>query len=175
MYPLTRLLSTSVRSQFSKPLKFDDQCTTIFWCRPWDLDMFMEMNNGRVLSLYDLGRFDLSIRSGLWSTLRENRWGLVVAGSTIQYRKRVRMFDRVTMKTQLEYIDDKWMYLRQSMWVRGKPASSVIIRSAVTEKGRLVSPERVRKALNAEDLAPVPSEWLKSWIESEKQRPWPPV
>ena len=36
--------------------------------------------------MFDLGRTDFAIRTGLGKKLIANRWGLVVAGSTIQYR-----------------------------------------------------------------------------------------
>ncbi len=59
MYPLIRLLSTSVKARFAEKISIFDVCETRFRCRPWDLDMFMEVNNGRLLTLYDLGRFAL--------------------------------------------------------------------------------------------------------------------
>ena len=94
MYPLGRLWNTTRKAHKAtkggERLALDAVGEITFRCRPWDLDMFMEMNNGRVLTLYDLGRFDLSIRSGLWDTLRAQRWGLAVAGSSVRYRKRVR-------------------------------------------------------------------------------------
>ena len=66
-------------------ITIDDISATSFRIRPWDIDMFLEVNNGRVLTLYDLGRFDFSIRMGLAKALRQNKWGLVVAGSTVRY------------------------------------------------------------------------------------------
>ncbi|MEZ5476592.1 MAG: acyl-CoA thioesterase [Thiolinea sp.] len=90
---------------------------------PWDLDMFGEMNNGRVLTLYDLGRFDLVIRTGFMKIMRAQRWGLVVAGASVRYRRRVRLFDRVRLRTQIVGFDQRWIYIVQSMWVGGQPTS----------------------------------------------------
>ncbi|MGR5457377.1 acyl-CoA thioesterase, partial [Vibrio alfacsensis] len=78
-------------------------------------DLFLELNNGRILTLYDIGRTALSVKCGLMSTLKKKRWGLVVAGSSVRYRKRIHMFDKITMKTQCVATDDKWFYLEQSM------------------------------------------------------------
>ena len=47
--------------------------------------------------------------------LIKNRWGLVVAGSTIQHRKRIRLFDKVLMKTHIAGFDERWVYIEQSM------------------------------------------------------------
>ncbi|MDG3039667.1 thioeseterase, partial [Roseicyclus marinus] len=53
-------------------------------CLPVHLHGFLELNNGRILTLYAIGRFALSIRVGLWDVLKRERWGLVVAGSTVR-------------------------------------------------------------------------------------------
>lgn len=37
---------------------------------PTDLDVQRHMNNGRYLSLMDLGRMDLLVRSGFWRAAR---------------------------------------------------------------------------------------------------------
>ncbi|WP_252178437.1 acyl-CoA thioesterase [Endozoicomonas sp. 4G] len=133
MYPLIRLLTTLRKAKKAPKISVDAVSENSFHCMPWDLDLFMEMNNGRVLTLCDLGRFTLSIQSGLADVLKREKWGLVVAGSTIRYRKRVRMFDKVTMYTQVAAIDERWVYIKQSMWVKGEPASSVLLRTAVTQ------------------------------------------
>ena len=94
MYPVIRFFCTLAKASFrhDKPLSFGGVSEISFIVRPWDMDFFFELNNGRQLTLYDLGRFDLAVRTGLSKTLKEKKWGLVVAGSTVRYRKRIRMF-----------------------------------------------------------------------------------
>ena len=177
MYPFFRLLLSTMkasRAHKAAPVAFDTIGIMTFRCRPWDLDLFMEMNNGRILTLYDLGRFDLSIRSGLWAEMRKRKWGLAVAGSTVRYRKRVRLFDKVTMRTQLVGMDDRWIYMAQSMWVRGEPTSSVLLRTCVTAKGRSILTEEVRKILGMPEVG-VMEPWVKDWESADRERPWPPI
>jgi len=174
MYPILRLISSLTKAKLSEPADFSSSTQTTFHCMPWDLDIFFEMNNGRVLTLYDLGRFNLSVRTGFSKILKKNRWGLVVAGSTVRYRKRIRVFDKVTMHTKVAGIDEKWIYVEQSMWVKGQAASSVLLRTAVTGKGRIVLTEKVLSAMNLSNWQPQHSNWLKSWVSSEEIRPWPP-
>ena len=174
MYPLIRFFTTSIHAAMSKAIELDAVCETSFRCMPWDIDMFFEMNNGRVLTLCDLGRFSLAIRTGLAKALKENSWGLVVAGSTARYRQRVRVFNKITMRTQVVAFDERWFYIVQSMWVKGQPTSSVLLRTGVTSKGKVVPSNEVLDALGATNLMLEPSEWVKSWINSEENRPWPP-
>jgi acyl-CoA thioesterase FadM len=174
MYPVLRLITASLKAIRQEKLHASDVCENSFICMPWDIDMFFEMNNGRVLTLCDVGRFVMTIRIGLAKILRKNKWGVVVAGSTVQYRKRIRMFDKVTMRTQIETYDERWVYITQSMWVGGKPASSVLLRTGVTSKGKVIATDQVRVALGLKDWQPEPSPWVKAWIASESLRPWPP-
>lgn len=174
MYPFIRLLTTSIRAAKAGALSAGEVCESTITCMPWDIDMFLEMNNGRVLTLYDLGRFDLAIRTGLAKVLKANRWGLVVAGCSVRYRRRIRMFDKVTMRTQLVAREGRWFYIEQSMWVGGQPASSILLRTGVTAKGKAIASDDVMQAMNA-DWKPEISTWVRSWIDSDNNRPWPPV
>ncbi len=174
MYPIFRLASSLAKAKYSKHTDFNSPTEISFRCMPWDLDIFLEMNNGRVLTLYDLGRFDLSVKTGFATVLRKNRWGLVVAGSTVRYRKRIKVFDKVTMFTKVAGIDEKWIYIEQSMWVKGQAASSVLLRTGVTEKGKVALTKKVFSEMHLKDWKPSCSNWLESWISSEEIRPWPP-
>lgn len=152
----------------------DDVSATSFRIRPWDIDMFLEVNNGRVLTLYDLGRFDFSIRVGLAKALKQNKWGLVVAGSTVRYRRRIRMFEKVTIYTQVVGYEERWVYIVQSMWVKGVPATSILLRTGITSKGKVVPAREVVDALGIGEWNPALHPWVKDWIHSEESWVWPP-
>ena len=125
MYPYLRytksIVDAFITNKKAQPLAFDQVSEVTVRCSITDIDPMFEMNNGRVLTVYDIGRTDFIIRTGLAKQLLKNRWGMVVAGCTIQYRNRIRLFDKVTIKTQLVGIDERWLYLEHSMWVKGKP------------------------------------------------------
>lgn len=61
---------------------------------PTDLDVQMHMNNGRYLSLMDLGRIDLLVRSGFWAEARRRGWFPLVGASAIEYRRPLRASER---------------------------------------------------------------------------------
>lgn len=174
MYPIYRLVSGLIKAKRSSKLTFNDSSVIHFYCRPWDIDMFQELNNGRALTLFDLGRFDLATRTPLMKLLKANNWGLVVAGSTVRYRKRIRMFDKIEMHTKMIGFDDRWVYLSQSMWVKGEPCSSALLRTGITSKGKVINPQESQKMMGIENLELERSEWLERWTDSELARPWPP-
>lgn len=52
---------------------------------PTDLDIQRHMNNGRYLSVMDLGRYALMARTGLLGVAAEHRWMPLVRGIDIEY------------------------------------------------------------------------------------------
>ena len=179
MYPYLRytksIVDAFITNKKAQPLAFEQVSEVTVRCSITDIDPMFEMNNGRVLTVYDIGRTDFIIRTGLAKQLLKNRWGMVVAGSTIQYRKRIRLFDKVTINTQLVGIDERWLYLEHSMWVKGKPCSSVLLRTGVTKGGKVIETAKVLKALGESNLVMSPEPWVQEWIASNKDHRWPPM
>jgi acyl-CoA thioesterase FadM len=175
MYPFARLaLALGMASRQPRLGLFDPHVSRHI-CWPWDLDPWRELNNGRTLTLYDLGRTPLAMRSGLVDALRANGWGMTVAGSSVRYRRRVRMFDRVTMVSRLLGWDARFLYLDQSMWSGADCTSQALIRSAVTSAHGIVAPETVARAMEHAGAGPALPGWVVAWAGAEAQRPWPPV
>lgn len=174
MYPFLRLALVSRAARRRPSLGLADPSVLRLICWPWDLDMFVEMNNGRVLTLYDLGRFDHAIRTGLVAQLKPHGWGFAVGGASVQYRRRVRAFDRLTLTTRPLGRDDSWFYLQQVMEVRGEAASAGLMRTCVTDRSGIVPTDRVMAALGAPAWRPPLPGWVAAWIAAEAERPWPP-
>ena len=174
MYPFVRLIKEMVQHRSSAPLAPTGTHVSHHICWPWDLDLWMELNNGRTLTLYDLGRIPLARRAGLINALKKNRWGLTMAGASVRYRRRVRAFDRIEMWSRLVGADDKFMYLEQSMWVAGEAASHILYRAAVTDQHGIVPTEKVVAALGLTETPMDLPDWIVAWIDAEAQRPWPP-
>ena len=179
MYPFLRLAKTIVKSSIDfkqgDTLNLTDTSEYHFKARLNDIDNFLEMNNGRIFTLFDLGRTDFAIRTGLGKKLIQNRWGLVVAGSSIQYRKRIRAFDDVIMKTKLCAVDERWFYIEQTMWVKGKCTCHALLRTAVTDfkSGKALPTEPVLNSLGYTGINLPPDEWVQAWIQADKLRPYP--
>lgn len=145
-------------------------------CWPHDLDFWLELNNGRALSLYDIGRTAMAQRAGLIDVIRRERWGLTMAGSFTRFRRRIHGFERFEMHSRALCWDDKFMYLEQSMWKRnGECASHVLFRAAVTDKRGLIAPDRVLEAMGRTDPSPQMPDWVLAWVAAEDKRPWPPI
>ena len=174
MYPFIRFAAITIAERRKPPLAIFDTHKMQMRCMPWDADMFIEMNNGRVFTIYDLGRFGLAVRIGLWDVLKKQNWGLVVAGSTIRYRARITPLQRFTLKTQFVGWDDKFFYLQQSMWRGDTCCNHGLLRTGVTQKGRLAPVDDVAKAMGVDGPPPPLPDWVQAWAAADGTRPWPP-
>ena len=175
MYPFHRMAKELWKFRSAPALPILGTHVSTHLCWPWDLDPWVELNNGRTLTLYDLGRIPLGIRTGLKRVLAANGWGLTVAGNTVRYRRRVRAFDRLTVHSRCIGWDHRFLYIEQSMWKGDDCTSHMIIRSAVTSRDGIVAPERVLAALGQPLQSPPLPEFVQSWIAAESLRPWPPA
>ena len=82
MYPFVRLAWQFFLHRNDTSLTVGDVHISSHYCLPWDLDVWMELNNGRALSLYDMGRIPMAKRSGLISALKRRKWGLSAVSYT---------------------------------------------------------------------------------------------
>ncbi len=174
MYPLIRFAKEMLKFRNAPRLAPTGMHVSTHICWPWDLDPWIELNNGRTLTLFDLGRIPLAQRTGLIGLLRERGWGITVAGNSTRYRRRVRMFDRFTMISRTIGWDHRFIYMEQSMWKRGDCCNHMLVRTAVTSPAGIVPPAEVMAALgHATDSPPLPG-WVTAWIDADAARPWPP-
>lgn len=174
MYPFLRLAKEFWVHRNAPDLGLFQTHVSQHICWPHDLDVWLELNNGRTLTLYDLGRLVLFRRIGIVGVMRRQGWGGTVAGSSVMYRRRIRAFDRFEMRTRLLGWDDKFFYFEQAMWRRDACASHVLLRTAITDRNGLVRSNRVTAAAGiAEESPPLP-DWVRAWSEADALRPWPP-
>lgn len=175
MYPYIRMFKELWKFRNAPRLGLLDTHVSHHRCWPQDIDPWRELNNGRTLTLYDLGRIPLAIRAGFTPAARANGWGLTVAGSSIRYRRRVRLFDRIEMRSRCIGWDDRFIYMDQSMWKDGDCTSQALLRTAITSKSGIVPPARVAEALGQHPESPPLPDWVQAWIAADAERPWPPV
>lgn len=101
---------------------------------PNDLDIQMHMNNGRFLSIMDLGRIDMLVRSGFWREARRRGWFPLVGTALITYRRPLAIFERYELTTRLIGWDERWFFIEQQFMKDGKIAAAAIIKAMIRSK-----------------------------------------
>ena len=132
---------------------------------PGDLDIYGHMNNGRYLTIMDLGRFDLILRSPLGKIIRRRQWNPIVAASTVSYYRPLQVFDGFELHTRVVAWDEKWVYLEQRFEKKGKLAAAGLIKGLLVGREGSVPTEAWLKETGAEVQAPVMPENVRAFHE----------
>lgn len=131
---------------------------------PNDLDVLNHMNNGVYLSLMDLARFDLLVRSGVWDIFRGLGYYPVVASSTITYRRSLRPWQRYVLETRIAGYDERSVYVEQRFVVKGEVHAQAFMRGRFLRRSGGTVPMAELADAAGIDVSerPVP-EWLARW------------
>ena len=175
MYPFLRFAGELIKFR-NKPLGLFDAHISTHRCLPWDIDPWLELNNGRTLTIFDLGRVPFFVRTGAINVIREKKWRVTVAGTCARYRRRITTLEKVTMISRFIGWDDKFFYIDQSMWKQnGECANQLLVRSAIVGENGIVSPKAMADAIGHKGPSPQLPAWVTNWIDAEETRPWPPA
>ena len=138
-----------------------------FHVLPNDLDPNRHMNNGRYLTIMDLGRLDLTLHSGLMRQVLRRRWMPVLGGAFITYRRPLKLFQAYTLTTRIVGWDAKWIYMEQTFDSRGKRAASALVKGLLrAPEGSVPTPE-VMAAVGIDIPSPPLPATITAWIAAE--------
>lgn len=158
MYPFARLAWQMLLANRQPDLPAGGLHESRHICWPWDADIFGEMNNGRVLTTFDLGRIPWGFRCGLARALRRRGWGLTTAGANVQYRKRIVPFRRYDMKSRALGYDERFIYLHQSICVTMSVTPTLSIASQPPARAGWCQSQRcLRKCGSLTGIRPFPN------------------
>lgn len=141
---------------------------------PNDLDFNGHMNNGRYLTLMDLGRLHLVFRTGLMGIVQREKLAPTLAAAQMRYRMQLLPFQPFDLETRVLCWDDKWVYMEQRfLYVKGPKAGAVaaigLVKGAFYDrrtKTTMPTSDLLAKIGQTRESAPFP-EYLKDWIVSE--------
>jgi acyl-CoA thioesterase FadM len=129
-----------------------------------DTDILWHINNGVYLTLADLGRFDLLIRSGLWDQFTKRGWYPVVVNATVAYRKSLKLNQRYVIETKLVGFDDISVYSEQRFTVEGEIYARLITRARFLKRsGGTVAVTEMLDVLGIDPSGLALPEWVERW------------
>ncbi len=121
---------------------------------PNDLDVNLHMNNGRYLTIMDLGRVDLIVRVGLMRLIIRRRWAPVVGMATIRFRKSLTPFQKYRLKTRVVCWNDKWTYIEQHFEAGDEIVALAYVKTVFRAGKRTLRSREVLRALGQEQRSP---------------------
>ena len=159
-----RLLLFLLRVRAKSRLGIWDTSHASFRVNPANLDVQRHMNNGRYLSIMDLGRMDLMLRSGFWKRITDAGWYPVVAGQTITYRRSLTLGQRFDLVTRVIGYDERWIYMEQ-VFRRGDTviADAIVRARFLRSSGGSVDVQEVLDLVGQPPADLMLPDWVETW------------
>jgi acyl-CoA thioesterase FadM len=163
---LARLGITAAQALRRPRLGLLDPSTLPIRIWPTDVDAFGHLNNGRCLTLMDMGRWDLALRAGWQRAMRARGWRPIVGAASVRFRRELRPFQKCDLVTRMVWWDERSFYFDQRLQRGEVVFARAFIRGVVTQGKQVIRGDEVVKALGQLDPPPPPPDGLLPWIES---------
>ncbi|KZE36263.1 thioesterase family protein [Chelatococcus daeguensis] len=165
------LLATPFRDRLAVP---DGVLRLWFHVGLLDLDTNGHMNNGRYLTLMDLGRMDLILRSGLWRAVLANKWTPVLSAASIRYRRELRLFRRFRLDSRIVAWGDSWFVMEQRFIARNRRGEEMVAAVALLRGGlydrrakAFVPVAQLLATVGVNAASPEPPEEVRAFLAAE--------
>jgi len=120
---------------------------------PNDLDINFHMNNGRYLTICDLSRMDLFIRTGLMKSMLKRKWMPIIAEHTMTYKKPLGLFERFDVLLEVTHWDEKYFYMNHTFCIDERIVAEGTSKGCVYARGHgVVKPDEVIAAVEQDKL-----------------------
>ena len=145
---------------------------------PNDLDVNLHVNNGRFLTLADLGVVTLIGRMGLFRALLRKGWRPVVGSAMARYRRPLKPFQKYRLETRILGWNEKWTFFESRFIVKGEVKATVVTKGIFLGREGQVPPLQVAELTGRVGESPALPEWVAHWdaaeaafVDAEQQRP----
>ena len=156
-----RLLILFIKSRWKPRLNLMGKSILKFHVLPSDLDINMHMNNGRYNSIMDLGRVDIMLRTGLLQMVYNKKWFGVVGSIHTRFKRPLKLFQAYELQSQIIYWDDKWTWVEQKIFSKGKLVSSALVQTLIRLKGENVPTPELMELMGYEHQSPEITDEIK--------------
>jgi acyl-CoA thioesterase FadM len=164
-----RLIYTALAALGRKRLGTLDESVVRMTVLPPDLDLNGHLNNGRYLTLMDLGRVDLLIRLGIVRAMRVHRWSGVVASVAVSFRRALNPFQRYDLRSRLLCWDERWFFMEQRFTRGGELAAYAIVKIQFSSQSGRLRPRQVVEATGSAVESPEVPQAVLEWQDAENR------
>lgn len=141
-----------------------------FRVMPWDLDLLGHMNNGTYLQVADVARVGWMNQTGILRLIVKNKWGAILGGNIIHYRKSLTLFEKYKVRTKLLGWHDKWVFLEHRFVDhRDRLVCSCLSRAALRDRKakKWVSIQELSLDILGRHQLPELPEKVVRWLEAD--------
>ena len=161
-----RIIITFVKSFFRPRIAPTDVLQTRMMVGPTEADL-KYVSNARYLLFMEIGRLEMMLRTGIYSSARKKHWLPLVASQMVRYEKPLRRFDRFILKSRLAAWDDRWFFIEHKIERDGKLMVFALAKVCFRGPEGVVSPIRAFAELGATTTPTALPAYASRWEESE--------
>ena len=141
---ILRMIALLVGSLFKPKLPVEKpRNSLIMRVLPNDIDINLHMNNGRYLTICDLTRVDMFIRTGLAKTMVKEKWMPVISEHTMKYKKPLKLFQKYEIKMEVTGWDDRSFQMLHRFLVKDRIVAEGTSLGVIVSKTGVVPPVAV--------------------------------
>jgi acyl-CoA thioesterase FadM len=142
---------------------------TPFRVFPTDLDVLRHVNNGVYLSILDLARTDLVLRSGLAPLLHERGWFPVVTAESIRFQRSLTLFQRFEVETRILGWDDRSFFVDQRFFRGDQAVATALIAGRFLSHQGSVAPAEVVALAGLDPGSPPLPDWARRLADAQEE------
>ncbi|CAN1502807.1 FcbC Predicted thioesterase [Rhabdaerophilaceae bacterium] len=142
---------------------------------PHDIDTNLHMNNGRYLTIADLGRTDLLLRMGLAKLVLKEGLQPMLSGSAIRYRRELKPFQAFRLESCILCWRGTSFVMQHRFVVAGKDGQDLTVAIALVRGGLydktsrvFVEAERLARAVGYSGESPEITAEIESFLALEE-------
>ena len=150
-----RLILVLLKCKWRPLLKALDTSIITLRVLPNDLDLNWHMNNGRFLTIMDLGRMDLLQRTGILKLAVKNKWMPIVGNAEIEFQRPLKLWQKYELHSRVSHWDEKWIYLEQTFYSKEKIIAIGIIKGLLRGKDGNIPPQHYIEIIQSGITSPV--------------------
>ncbi len=172
-----RLLWLLLTARRRGPVSLLRESSTLnFRVWPHDLDLSFHLNNGRYLTLMDLGRLDTMVRSGLWREVMRHKWTPIASAITIRFQRELRPFQPFRLDTKLLCWDASLVVMEQIFVIDGGPRDGQVAARALFKGGlydrktrKFVEIAQLMALLGVSETSPPATSEVEAFLHADDQ------
>lgn len=135
---------------------------------PHDLDFNLHMNNGRYLTIMDIGRLDLMLRLGLFGKILWNWWMPVIGTAFVHFRKSLGPIRSFELHTKVAAWDEKWFYIEQTFMQNDTVMAVGYVKGLIRDKKNNIPSQNLFSLVGIETSSPPIPEVFLSMEQAKK-------
>ncbi len=143
-----------------------DSFEVSFWAIPLVDTDFSRLFTQTYSSYMAICRWNFVFNSRFRNVALKKGWVPITTAETIEYRKSIKAFDRVLVKTRLLYWNEKRFFLEQTFWVRDNIHAVCYLEGLIRSPKGILQPPEVFHKLGVQQASPKDPVHIEKWISS---------